>query len=289
MGKRRLAFKLAWAKTVTELGGSYSRIVVGLLGSLFVSYGAYAISGALGRDWPGDELFPLFLVPLWWIGAGLAFFVFQWLFGVPYEQWDKLEGRISELEHILRPRFSVLAWVGQRPQKIEYGTHVMNAGGRMQTNIPHTNELLCLEVTNIAAVTLQGCEAYLSRLEEIEDDHEERIWQSMRLAFVPLGGEDTVNIPPHGKRSLALFRVIGQNRVHLLTAKGPVKMMHLIQDKGEYQGLVTLTAQNAPAATLIAFTLCCDAPENEPTISIMRRTIGDDDDDTPWAVEEQLV
>lgn len=156
-------------------------------------------------------------------------------------------------------------------------------GGQKITNVTETNELLCFPVTNITASTLRGCEAYLSRFERSYG--EPWFWQSRRLHWLDMDKEHAaVDIPPHGLRSVVLFKVMG-NRVHFLSDSALVMMSHYIEAKGQYHGLVTLTADGAPS-TLVAFTLSCDGPDQVPTINIMRKNIGEDDDATPWAVEE---
>jgi hypothetical protein len=114
---------------------------------------------------------------------------------------------------------------------------------------------------------LEGCEAYLSQLQRV--GVEEAIpWQTIPLQFVPLGDEQTITIPPHGQRSLAIFRMTGYKRTHLPAKDIPVEMMHLLQDKAEYEGIVTITARNAESAAIVTFHLTCDAPENKPILTV---------------------
>lgn len=290
MGKRRIAFKLAWRKTVSSLWGSHGRMVGSFVFAVALSYGTYGVSNALGREWPGDELIPLFLSGPVLAVIALGVFLFHW-FNAPYEQWGNLEERVVDLERRLRPRFSVLAFVGQKPTAFHYGNTLVTHGGTKQTIICQTNDLLRIDVTNVTATALEGCEAYLANLQDVArtDAEEQARWQSMRLTWMPVRDEIAeVDIPPSGLRSVVLFRVIN-NRVQLITNEVPVRMVHLIQDKGHYQGLVTLTARNAPAVTYIAFELFCDAPESPPYLNIMRHGLTDDDDILGWAIEEQPI
>ena len=288
MGKRQLAFKLAWHKTVSELIGSNVRLAAAVVLSGLVSFASFKTQSALGREWAGDELIPVFVGPISFALVFLVLLLGTWLFRTPYEQWTAVEWQVAELERRLSPRFSLTPFVGRKPEEILYGQTVTTAGGEKFTNSHSSNDTLCIPVNNETAVTLRSCEAYLSRLEEADGSGEPRAWESIRLSWLPMAGESVaVDIPSHGKRSVFLFKVIG-NRAHLVTDQAPVKMIHFIKDKGEYDGLVVLTAQDA-AATFVAFRLTCDAPRNPPTLSIMRKGLADEADEHGWAIERDPI
>ena len=286
MGKRRLVLRLACHKTVSDLAGSYPRALFSALVAIGGSYGAYFVATKLGRDWPGDELIPVYagfgcLVIIW-----IAWFLYNCLLHVPYEQWGAVEGRVTELERTLRPRFSVVPSVGQRPVYSAPQHVAVTVGGTVHSNRTLSEQFLCIEITNHSASTLRGCEAYLSQLQQVGG--EESGWHSTRLEWMPAGETDSaVDIPPLGVRSVMIFKVLG-NRALFLTQQLPGDLVHYLQDRAEYQGLVTLTADGTPA-TFIAFVLTCAAPEQQPTITVMRRTIGDEPSDIPWARETNVV
>lgn len=267
MGKRREAFGLAWQMAKQELVGSNLRLATSVVLAGFASYASYRIHVDLGRDWPGDELIPIFVGPVGFVAVFLVLVIFNFVFRAPYQLLGNLDERVSNLERRLSPRFTVLSKFGQPPKAIEYGSAFLTASGILHTNVHRTNELLCIEVKNHTAATLEGCEAYLSHLQRV--GAEEVIpWQTIPLQFVPLGDEQTITIPPHGQRSLGIFRVTGYKRTHLPAKDIPVAMMHLLEDKAEYEGIVTITARNAEAATVVPFHLTCDAPENEPKLTV---------------------
>lgn len=259
--------------TKKELVGSNVRLVTAVVLSGFASYASYRIHMTLGRDWAGDELIPLFVGPVGFVAVFLFMLLFNFLFRAPYELWGTVEDRVGELEQVLRPRFTVFAPPKQRPQPIHYGSNVMTADGKVHSVIQRANYLLSMEISNRTAKSLDSCEAYLSQLRRVDgggDEGEQVPWQSLRLAFVPIGDEKTVTIPPHGQRTLSVFKVLGYNRAHLTTNETvPVRLAHFIQDKAEYEGVVTVTARNADAATQIWFRLTCDAPENEPIMTVI--------------------
>lgn len=131
MGKRRVAFAAAWEMTKKELVGSNGRLVTAVVLAGFASYASYRIHISLGRDWAGDELIPLFAGPVGFVVVFLFMLMFNFLFRAPYELWGDVEDRVSELEHILRPRFTVFAQPKQRPQPFHYGSNTMTADGKV--------------------------------------------------------------------------------------------------------------------------------------------------------------
>ena len=206
-----------------------------------------------------------------------ALLIFAWdLVRAPEVIWSDVSGRVSLLEARLKPRFSIFLMEPQTAKPLNYGNVFHTANGKVHTNIRHSNDLLSFEVQNNSAVTLEGCEAYLSQLRRIDEAQAGQVpWQSLRLSFAPVGEESAVNVPPYGgQRTLVVFRVLGYNRAHLIQENVPVKMLRVIDDKGEYEGLITITANNADAATLVRFRLLCDAPENEPRFSVIEVTPG---------------
>lgn len=213
---------------------------------------------------------------------------FLWdLFRAPAVIFANLSSRVEDLERKLAPRFSVIPTVGQRPVYPAPQHVSVTVSGKVQSNRSLSEQFLCIEVTNNSASTLRGCEAYLSRFERVDVDGEESGWHSTRLAWMPAGETGaSVDIPPLGVRSVMIFKVLG-TRPLFLTRHLPGDLVHYLQDKAEYQGLVTLTADGTPA-TFVAFTLSCDAPEREPTISVMRRNFGEEPDDFPWAPERHV-
>lgn len=286
MGKRRIALSLAWAKTVNDLTGSYSRAAVSSLVAVLISGGSYLVLSRLGRDAPIDALLPIVMGPAVLFSVGLVGLIVNWICRVPYQQWGNVEGRVAALEQMLSPKFSIVPLLGQRAVGLEYGHVALSPyTGTKQITITQSNKLLRLDVFNETAKTLENCEGYLARLEE-EGVGEPVAWQSIPLPWLPVGeAAAAVDIPSHGQRSLALFRVIG-DRVQLLTNTVPLPMVRAIKDKGHYHGMVVLTAKNC-AATYVAFELVCDAPDNEPYLNVARRGIGEDDQQS-WAREKLI-
>lgn len=270
MGKRRLACKLAWSQAVTVLWGSHARMMLSGLATVALAYGAYFMAIFLGRDWPSDALIPLMLTPATMVLIAALLWLFFWFLKTPYEQWESVERRVAEIEQHLQARFSINRQTAEKPKSLEYGQVLTTTGGHKITNSKMSNELLTLPVQNDTAVTLKSCEAYLSRLERVGAE-EPSHWESLRLPWLQAGGEiERADIPPKGIRSLVIFRSLG-NRVHLITDWVPIGMIHFLEDQGEYEGLVTITADGAPA-TFVGICLSINAPEEEPKLTIIPKS-----------------
>lgn len=197
-----------------------------------------------------------------------VFVSFVWdLVRAPTVMWNDLAARVDDLELLLRPKFSVL--VNHAPSRqYSYGvTHRSPYTGSAQTVVSQAFNALTIDVTNASATTLEGCEAYLANFEE--SGGEPTVFNSMRLPWVPVGGEvSAVNIPPHGLRTVLVFRVVG-NRVAFLHDQMPVQAVHMIKENGTFHGLITLSAKNTPSA-FMAFRLTC-IPDEPPHFSLIRR------------------
>lgn len=209
------------------------------------------------------------------------------LLRAPAIMWREMTAHVEGLERSLTAKFSVPHLVGRKPERVAYGNTLRSPfTGSQQVVVREFHEVICVPVTNETSATLKNCEAYLARFQEV--DAETPYWESMRLQWVPVAEErSTVDIPAHGSRSLILFKVTGE-RVHLVSDAAPVKMVTLIKDKAEYEGLVVLTCEGS-ASTFVAFTLHCNAPDEQPSLSIMRRRISDEDEDLGWAFEQPLL
>lgn len=274
MGKRRLAFKLAWTKTVSELAGSLPRAAFSGVIAVAGSYGAYFTTSALGREWPGDELIPLYVAFACLVVVWLSWFAFTWLFRVPYEQWNNVEERATELERIIRPKFSVLLHRFGKPHRFNYGhTHRSPFTGSTQSVIQNSFVALAIDVRNETATLLEGCEAYLSHFEEIGG--EPSVFQSLRLEWVPVGDEvATVTIPAGGQRTVIVFQMAG-HRPAFSHDRMPIEAVHMLKDGGYYFGTVTLTAKNTTSC-YVGFRLDC-LKDEPPHFSLIPRGFRDAD------------
>jgi hypothetical protein len=208
---------------------------------------------------------------------------------VPFDEWGTHQERIASLENKLSPRFQVFPFIGRKPESVSYGTTHLSISGKRQSVIQSMGhaQFLTLPVENVKSVTLKACEAYLTNFQRADPDTDWSSWEPVRLSWLPMGTDvGTTDIPSHGQRSLILFKVQG-NRTHLVECKNgaiPIQMIHAIEDKGDYWGLVTISGHDA-IATQIAFELHCDAPDHEPTINVMRRGLADESNDDGWAME----
>jgi hypothetical protein len=266
MGKRRVAFKLAWAMTREELVGSNLRLASSVILTGVTSYASYRVLGALGRDFPGDELVPAFVGP---IGFALVFAVllaFNFIFRAPYKMLDNQDERLDALERRLQPAFSIPPQEERPPETILYGDVSRTWGGQVYTIAHQTNDVFDIPIFNPTAVTLRGCEAYLATFKDANSG-EPRVWESIQLCWLPIADKHSVvDIPSQGKRSLCVFKCMN-NHVALVTDKVPVRVVHMIEPKGVYEGVIVITAHDT-AATRIPFRLTCDAPENPPTLTV---------------------
>lgn len=291
MGNARKALPLAWRMTITDLFGSYGRMALSAVIAILVCLSSYLAMSAFGEPEPLGELLPLITGPAALLTAGFVGFFLNWICRVPYVEWSEASERVAQLERRLRPRISVLTATNHRAESIDYGETKVSFGGTRKVIVSHgPNHLLRLDIANESATPLSGCEAYLARLENLDEDTEPRAWQAIRLQWLRAGkaDENGTDIPPSGVRSIALFRVIN-NRVHLLRDDGvPVHMVNAIKDRGEYHGLVVVSSQNAPTAH-IAFSLTCDGPEAAPLLNVLRAAPFDDDDGLFWAREAAAI
>jgi len=218
------------------------------------------------------------------LSVSLSFF---WdLLRAPQVIWSELTRRLADADRRLSPCFSVVPNVGSRPIYPAPQHVSVTLGGSIQSLRTLSGKYLCVEVTNSSAKTLKACEAYLSRFRRM--DGEDPGWHAMRLEWMPVGEPTTsIDIPPLGVRSVMVFRELG-NRALFLTTQVPGELVHYITDKGEYEGIITLTADDT-TATFIAFTLICDAPDQEPMLNVLRGTIGDVSGDIAWAPETSMI
>jgi hypothetical protein len=276
--------------TKQELVGSNTRLAVAVFLTGFASFASYQLHLAMGREWAGDELIPIFVGPVGFIAVFLIVLTINFVFRAPYEQWGALEARVTDLERRLRPAISVLAVTNHRPSPIDYGQTLLTHGGRRTTNQKYSpQDYLRLDITNESACTLEGCEAYLTRLERLDVEQEPQVWFAMRLPWLPVGSDEqaVADIPRGGIRSVILFRVIA-NHVHLVEYdQVPIHMVRALNERGEYQGLVTISAKNAPSA-FIAFDLSCYGPDASPILTVRRNALGGDEDGG-WARETPIV
>lgn len=216
----------------------------------------------------------------------VALFFFNLFWAVPSALWGEQANEIGDLQRVIRPKFSVRLHCHGRATRFDYG-HILRSPftGSDQGVIRQSINALALDVTNETANILEDCEAYLSHIQEVNGEH--GAFQSMRLAWLPVGGEvSTVSIPSGGYRTVILFQVVG-NRVSFSHDQMPVQVAMMIKEEGLYQGTITLTARNT-ASSFVAFLLQCTKGE-PPTISLMRRGFNERDDLVPWASETPIV
>jgi len=287
----RHALKLAWGKTVSDLVGSWDRVTVSGIIAAIASVMGYFVLVREDDKGAAYELLPLLTGPAAIILIGLALFIFNWASRVPYRQWSLLDGRVSELENMIRPRISVQTTTNHRAESIDYGTTNTSLGGTRQTVITHgPNHSLRLEIINENLETLVGCEAYLTRFQDLDPNEESKYWSATRLPWLASGREreNQTNIPSSGMRSIILFRVIN-NRVHLVENDGvPVHMVNAIKDAGHYHGIVTVSAQNATSA-FIPFELICGGSGAPPMLMVSRPSPFEEPTDIPFAREVPFV
>jgi len=268
MGTRTTALKLAWQMTKAELVGSNPRLVASMLGAGLVSYGSYRIDLGLGRDFPGDQFIPVFVGPVGFLAVFIVLLIFNFVFRAPYHLLEVKDDRLDALERRLQPVFTVPPPSDERqPEQILYGHVTRTWGGQVYTLATQSNNVFDIPIFNGTAVTLRGCEAYLAKFQEAGAT-EPRVWESVRLCWLPVGEDISlvVDIPSQGKRSLCVFKALN-NHVGLVTDRIPFPMVHMIEPKGVYEGLIVITAHDT-AATQIPFRLICDAPENPPVLSV---------------------
>lgn len=197
-----------------------------------------------------------------------VFVSFVWdLVRSPAVLWSDLTARVDDLERLLRPKFSVLANHAPSLRAFSFGaTHRSPFTGSAQSVVRNAFNALTIDVTNESATTLEGCEAYLSRFEEI--DGEPSVFHAMRLPWVPVGDEvSVVNIPPSGQRTVLVLQVVG-TRAAFLHDQMPVQAVHMIREGGTYYGLVTLSAKNVEGSSFVSFRLTC-IPNEPPHFSLM--------------------
>lgn len=268
MHARRIALKLAWEKTVTDLFGSWGRITLSGFVGILLALAMYGLLVMLSRETPEDALLVLIVSPLVMVGVGVIGFLINWVCRIPYREWALSAANAANLEKRLSPKFSAELVPNSLPERFDYGTTTRSWGGTKQTIVTSPFEIFRIDITNLTSTTIEGCEAYLSKFAERNPEVEKRGWQSLRLAWLPVGeGEQEIDIPPEGQRSIVLFQ-IRNNRVLFSTHVMPVQFVHQIQDQGEYEGLVAVTARNC-AATFIPFRLATDAPDSPPQLELV--------------------
>jgi len=250
LGKTTEARLIRAALALVFVGGAY--LYVRFVDKLSDAFSDATVTLGLSFATMGLIVTALFLINLFWF--------------VPAALWGEQINAIADLERSLRPRFSVLANFGAR--RYDFGaTHRSPYTGSAQSVVQHTINALAIDVTNETHTTLERCEAYLSRFEELGG--EPGVFHSMRLGWVPVGDEvSVVDIPPSGQRTVIVFQVVG-NRAVFSHDKMPVQAVHMIKEDGIYYGVVTLSAKNA-AAAYAAFRLTCIKGE-PPLFSLMRR------------------
>lgn len=236
--------------------------------TLLVAISLYTVLTWIGRDTPEDVLFPLMAGPLALLSIGVVGLLINWISVVPYQQWECLENEVMVLKTALEPRFLVASHGPQLPSKIAFGLTNRTWGGTKQTNIGSATEYICIDVESGSNGVLTGCEAYIARFNKMGEPSLDN-WQSIRLPWIIAGEEqfDAIAIPPKGQRSIWLFSVLS-NRVHFHNDKMPVSMVHMIEHDAGYEGLVVVTCKEG-ATTYIRFSLVCDAPDNQPIVTVI--------------------
>jgi hypothetical protein len=91
------------------------------------------------------------------------------------------------------------------------------------------------------------------------------------LPWEPLGpNQEFADIPPLGNRNIWLMSIVA-NSPQFMTSYMPMNMHTVLEQKGEYEGLIVLTADGV-AASHFPFTLFCDGPDNPPTLTLTELT-----------------
>lgn len=204
------------------------------------------------------------------LGAGLSLFIFglviNFLWMIPWELWNENQLAIDEMSERLRPQLTLKKIGPQSLRKLEFGHVNFTLTGRRYITINRWSSGVVLPVENPGAMTLTGCRAYLAQFAPLGETNDN--WESLSLPWVPTEENcQTVDIPSGGTRGIWVLNLINNMPSFILSA-APIDMVQSIQPKGEYRGLIVLTAHEV-AASHIPFTLLCDGPENPPVLTLM--------------------
>lgn len=251
-GKRRLVIRLAWGRTVTQLAGSYGRAGASALLAITGSYGAFWVSSSLQREWPSDELIPLYVTGLLFTTLWFIVFLYNWLFAVPYDKWIEAEDRVVELQHKLTPTVAFTLENGGYAKEFPVGTVTEVVSGDYVTNQTGNARYICASIENLSSFDVTSALVTLTRLNreggERLSDAVELDWHNRKYS----NGYEF--IPADSQRTALLFRVTG-DRVYLAGSDPlTLEQVGLIKGDAPYRGKLTVT-HGADASLVVDFVL----------------------------------
>ncbi len=258
---------LAWRKTVTDLVGSCWRAFFGGTITILASLASFKILELLKRETPEEALLPLLAGPLTLTAVGFVGLLVNWASVIPYREWVAAESASKEAQAKLRPILKVLNSGVLKVRDVQYGTTQRSMGGTKETILRISPPFYCVDVENASEVPDDGCAAYIEGFKEVGEKQIDE-WQTMPIPWLPVADDriEKVGFSPRGRRTLFLFGMY-KNRVSFVSDLLPSKIVHLIEDQGEYEGVIVLTSSKG-GVTRMPFNLCCDAPDNEPILTV---------------------
>lgn len=252
---------------MTDLVGSWWRAFFAGIVTMLASLASYKILELLKRETPEDALLPLLAGPLTLTAVGLVGLIVNWASVIPYREWAAAVSATKEAQAKLRPVLKVLNSGVLKVRDVQYGITQRSLGGTKQTILRISPPFYCVDVENASEVPIDGCAAYIESFRAVGEKQIDE-WQTIPIPWLPVADDriEKVDFSPRGRRTLFLFGVY-KNRVSFVSDLLPSKVVHLIEDQGEYEGSIVLTGSKG-GVTRMPFNLCCNAPDNEPILTV---------------------